>query len=71
VPFAAEPVGLQFRPEELFDLLGALGFARCRCKSRVANRGPRFGRDENPGAEIDRRPGKIGLTGAPCSSRMT
>src|SRR5205814_7703361 len=47
VPFAAEPVGPQFGPEELFDLLGALGFARCRWKSRVARGG---------GAGIDRHP---------------
>ena len=38
-------MGPQFGPEELFDLLGALGFARCRWKSRVANYGPRFGYD--------------------------
>jgi hypothetical protein len=30
MPFAAEPVGPQFGPEELFHLLGALGFTRCR-----------------------------------------
>ena len=45
MPFAAKPVGPQFRPEELFDLLGALGFARYRQKSRVASCGPRFGCD--------------------------
>src|SRR5271156_666875 len=38
-------MGPQFGPEELFDLLGALGFARCQWKSWVASYGPRFGYD--------------------------